>query len=260
MAVQPIPAIPLVWNRTINELLRHLPGSETLSENDINWGIDNVIRILGTLAPEKIYKNLVYMNAQSKIGAFALTYSDALVSALKSHDFGALTTLLQSASTPEYDDNKYLSKSAHLDYSKGLADEMIALNTLIDRATKQSTPPERLINSLDHHKCREDVCLFSLPPDDIASGGGRDRVLLLDRTGDPIVWVADQAGKQQSYVAWCFKLPELIVLIENQINNPYTGVPFTERVLQMVRQRYDTESSLVRRYLEFKSQRQGVST
>ncbi|CAH6418756.1 Hypothetical protein POVN_LOCUS477 [uncultured virus] len=250
MSTRVLSPLPLAWNRLVSELLHRQATYSDLDLDDIDYGTQVIVEAMGALDPEHLYKNLVYLDAASRIGRFAMSYRDQLTKAIRARDAKAVAEVLAAASSLEYDDNPYLTGTDKLNTQRELKKEMIAFNALIDQVTRLKEVPQKLLTSDTYKKCREDVCVWYMPPDGVAAGSSRDRVLLLDKSADSMVWVADQSGTQIAYTAWCFKLPELIKIIVADGNNPYTGRPFTARVSNMLRARYSLESLLVRRYLE----------
>ncbi len=245
-----LPTVPVVWSRLIRELLQRSASYTDLNTDDVAWGTDAITAILPSLKAETLYKDLVYMNTGSKIGKFALIFGDKVAVAIKKRSTTDLETVLLAGTSPEFDDNKWLPGDEYNRYMDQLSREMVTLNALVDRVTRLTVLPPVLLDSPEYTKCREDVCVWQLPPDGVVSGAARDRVLLLDKEPDPMVWVADQAGTQEAYHAWCFKLPDLIKILMLDLDNPYTGVPFSARIVAALKQRYHVECLLVRRYLE----------
>lgn len=250
MSVHALPGLPLAWSRFVRELLQRQAMYSNLDEEDIDYGAPIILDTFGKLEPEVLYKDVAYLDACSKIGRFALTFRDRLANALKSRNEDELRTLLTEAATPEYDDNKWLS-----DYDRSLIlatleNEMVTYNALLDRVGRLNVVPQTILGSSEHCKCREEVCVWQLPADSVAAGSSTDRVLMLDQTQDPVVWVADREGEQFIYHAWCFKLPDLLKLIMLNVANPYTKEKFSPHVVLALWQKYNLECRLVTRYLE----------
>jgi hypothetical protein len=244
--------LPVAWSRLITELLQSQAKYVDLSPKDVTWGVEAILEILSQQKPEIVYKDLVYMNRESKIGRFALNFSDRLIASIKSQDSKSLSALLTKASTPEYDDNPHLTAVHYGEFAQSLAIETVAMNALMEKVAAMKVLPEAILNTEKHSQCKEEVCVWSMPADGIAASTAHDKVLFLDRTTDPMVWVADTAGMQYVYTAWCFKLSDLILILATDGLNPYTKKPFPGSVSLSLKVRYHVELVLVRRYLELR--------
>lgn len=247
MSVRAVPIIPRVWTQLINELLQRLPSGHNLSDEDIKWASGVIADILTEIKSARIvYKDLVFMNQGSKIGRFALTFHERLVDGIKIRDESSIRKLLQQGETPEFDDNPRLSNDDRLRYEAHLNIEMNTFTLLIRRLSYNPNmlTSGPILESESHNTCKKDVCFAKLPNDQKTD----DKLLMLDLTANPPVYVADQVGV--TYQAMCFSLPDLIVGTVTEGINPYTEKPFSKTLIDLVATRYSTERNLVIRYLE----------
>jgi len=230
------------WATLLEDLLYTHPS---LSPTDVAWAGPPVREILTSLERGLVFKNLVYINAQSPIGRLAITYHQQLLKAIQSRDKPALTILLKAGVSREYDDNPYLPKDIKQQLDEQTKEEMAALDLLMTQAVTGSVPPEAerptaltatsfepLLHGAAHQRCHQEVCLTTD-----------------SKAGVPAnVWVG--CNEDTTVTAWCFNLPELLLLLLREQPNPYTGRPFPRVAMATLYTQYPTELLVLTRSLD----------
>lgn len=225
----------IVWGKLVSELLETQRCFYVFPEINFIWARDNIldsITHLG-LTPNIIFKNMVYMNRKSKVGRFALTYSNKLSNIINNMDKKELNIFLSNPITPEYDNNELLDINELSLVTKQINKEMITMNNLIDIVSRLDVIPRTILGTEIHEKCNKDVCVYS----------NSDSVFISSSI-DSLVWITDYP------TAMCFSLPELIIRISTDDINPYTNKKFTPVIVDKIKLQYNLEFKLVRKYFE----------
>ena len=178
---------------------------------------DEIFNILLKLTPDKVYKNLIYMNCKSNIGIFALTYQKNLLYNIKNKL--SCFELIHECKTPEYDNNKYLTIEEYNCIQSEIKKEMCVLNFYVDKLIHNSK------TNIDN--CYNCIC---------------DNIFI--NSVNSKIWIVD------NYVAYNFNIMELISLIYSNSNNPATGKKFSVYLKESINIKYQIYFKLIQIYNE----------
>ena len=189
------------------------------NNEDYIFAKKNISEILYELETDKVFKNLIYMS-KNKISSFAFTYSKNFHKFIKEQNIEKLKNLLNNASTPEYDNNKYLTNNFIKRKNTEINEEILALNFAFDEILLNSN-----LNSINFedvlHKCKNELNIFN----------------------ESLVWI----DSNNSYM--CFELADLLILISTTNINPYTNELFSNSEKEQIVLKYKYELLLIKKYL-----------
>jgi len=210
--------------KIIDELLE----SYNFNESSFKFAKESIHDIFLKLNEDTMYKNIVYIN-NNKIGRFAISYVKKFKTYINNKDFDSLNKLLTTCKTVEYDDNKYLTGKYLERKNKEFDEEMLSIIYLID---KQKYKDNVSINILkDYEKCEEEICMINENKSPIIPCKNK------------FIWVPSYSDVINS--AYCFKLPELLILLLENNNNPYTNEKFCEKMKNNILSKYKYETLLL---------------
>lgn len=199
-------------NKIINDLV-----NERMVDLNIKNMTNLISKILLKLSSEKLYRNLVYLNINSNIGVFALTYRKKLIYNID-NDI-SLYDILNDCETREFDNNKYLTDEEYNCIQNEIKQEMCVLNFYVDKLMHNSKS--------NIESCYQCVC----------------NNIFINKPNSKI-WITDNV------VAYNFNIIELISLIYNNSDNPATLKKFSVSVKEIINYKYSVYFKLLQIYYE----------
>uniref|UniRef100_A0A6C0AF06 Uncharacterized protein n=1 Tax=viral metagenome TaxID=1070528 RepID=A0A6C0AF06_9ZZZZ len=207
-----------------------------ISELLSNKYVDIVYNIFNTLDNHIIFKNLVFMNTCSKIGKFALTYNKLLNEYLTKNKLNKLRNLLSDPKTIEYDSNEFLTDSQKEKINQEINTEISATNLLFEKILFMNDPIPRHIFSKGFQECKNDICLLD----------NEKNNLVLD-PNKKFIWLSEKISEIN--YGWCFKIEELLIILNTSKINPYTSKKFSKEVIDPIKLKYRLEYLLCKKYV-----------
>lgn len=229
------------------------------------------------LNEEQLVLFLVYAD-QKGIGKFALTFNEELDTAIKSKDSVSLKKILLGPKEMfiELYDNPYLSNEDREFVIRLISREIFAatlalgllkkkilnLEEIDDKCTSETLTFEAekdvsigVVNvAMLATKCYDEVCIqdAKILEDDQVRAIMSQR----EKTAES-VYTVDKPQNSSTPQVYCFNTIDLIAAMTDDIPiNPKSKEPFSDYALKVIRQRFNKEISMYRRYKEIKSQEQ----
>lgn len=199
-----------------------------------NTYVDIVYNIFNTLDNHIIFKNLVFMNTCSKIGKFALTYNKLLNEYLTKNKLNKLKILLSDPKTIEYDSNEFLTEFQKEKINQEINTEISATNLLFEKILFMNDPIPKHIFSKGFQECKNDICY------------NEKNNLVLD-PNKKFIWLSEKISEIN--YGWCFKIEELLIILNTSKINPYTGKKFPKEVIDPIKLKYRLEYLLCKKYV-----------
>lgn len=229
------------------------------------------------LNDEQLVLFLVYAD-QKGIGKFALTFNEELDTAIKSKDGISLKKILLGPKEMfiELYDNPYLSNEDREFVIRLISREIFAatlalgllkkkilnLEQIDDKCTSETLTFEAekdigigVVNvAMLATKCYDEVCIqdAKILEDDQVRAIMSQR----EKTAES-VYTVDKPQNSSTPQVYCFNTIDLIAAMNDDIPiNPKSKEPFSDYALKVIRQRFNKEISMYRRYKEIKYQEQ----
>lgn len=216
--------------KTILDLISdYIKSQYNFNKHEFNFAKNIIFKTLNNIKEEKLIKNLLYLNKNSKIGKFALSYSDNLIKYVKNKDSENLKKLLEKPKTKEFDSNEYLTGDLLERKNKEFETQMLTLNLFYDQTLHE--------NKTDIVKCEKDVCFLET--------NCKNPIL---EPNSNFIWCPNHESNANS--AHCFKLPDLLILMLTTNINPYTNEEFSKNIKKSTLKKYRYECALIKKYLE----------
>jgi hypothetical protein len=250
MSTTAIPRHVEIWTRVITETLTtglRAPYSKLRSQ-DLQWGFENWLREYENLKlnPDVLYTGLVLANRESAVGKFAIIFNTYLYEAIEFRDVSKLKKALHQVPFPELFDNPRLSKSNLDRLKQTLKHEKLSLNLTIEKILTATMIPDAILNTPIHTQSYKDVCIRGLG----GQVGSLENLCFHETSERSLIYVSDTDTSVGNIHVWCFNLLQLVALITLKQTNPYTNNPFTDRVTQVLRNKYFIEIQMYQQAID----------
>ena len=212
----------------LNLISNYIITQYNFSKDELDFAKTIIFKVLNKINDEKLIKNLLYLNKNSKIGKFALTYSDKLIEYIKNKDEKKLIKLLEKAKTNEYDSNEYLIGDFLERKNREFDTQMLTFNLFYDQILHE--------NITNISKCEKDVCILET--------NCKNPIL---EPNSNFIWCPNVKNNAGS--AHCFKLSDLLILMLTTNINPYTSEEFPKNIKNSTLKKYEYECALIKKYL-----------
>jgi hypothetical protein len=258
-----------------------LRSHDRLNEDDIQYASDYIssfyaysqsVKDINLLDTEQLILFLVYAD-QRGIGKFALIFNEELENSIKIRNNGYLKNIILGPKDMfiELYDNPYLSVEnrqfiirllSREKYSLNLTFELIkkkivSLDEIETRCNSQTMTLQAENNNgmvnvaVLMNRCYDEVCLedTKILNQDFLRG-----IMSKHEINSDSIYTVDKSKNFPYAQKYCFGTIDLIALMTEEIPiNPISGEPFSDFSIKIVRQRFNKEISMYRRYKEIRS-------
>lgn len=249
-----IPRCELIRKKIVHDALK---THSKLLEDDIKFGVDTIVNCSkeNILSDEELASIVLHMYKGSNTGRFCLTFNLDIDMHLRSRDkerIKMLTKAPKEAAFPELYQNDLLTQGEKDTINRMYNKEYYAILNTIEKSKFCDTPLLPCHQEKDeyifqdnsnlsiYNQCYKDICIQeSMESTPCLSGSCN----IPQKT-----YVADcSSGENKAY---CFDMIDLIKRLgSNNLNNPKTHKPFSDRAKCQLINKYMKEIKMYRKYL-----------
>lgn len=211
--------------------LRKILCTNVLNEGDVEWSVEAIWCIISDNRIKKpnscIYRSLIYLNKNIRLGCFAFTFTENVIKAIKCRSVEKLYNAFMT-DTLEYT-SSYLTEEEKSRIQKEIRQESDILTTYFQGC-----------KSCSQYKTE---ILFNKCVDDVLRKHGINPELICKKENIPIK-IEDEG------ISYSYTLDELLLRIYQDQVNHYTNEPFSQNLKNFLTYRYPTLFKFVKIYKE----------